>query len=434
MTEARTRILCPLLGVTALAALAVLIAWSNAGTPPGVAAWLGLGAVALAGALTVVLLTRGPRAVIAAGVVAAVWFVAAAVSGISAFATTPLPAAPGAEPTLDYFVFHTVPGRAWLGVGIAALISSILCLASRHRIARGLALAASVVGMIALSSVATAAPLAEGTAAQLRTGRELPPAPTPLTWASVWEVDALMLSFVVGLAIIFVWRSAGRASAGFGISAGRMVSGALGIVILTWITQGAVERYHSVLFSAHLLQLLCAVFIVGPLLAWGGVVTFGRDGNALLAGRPVAVALVVALGLGGYLFSPALRGGVADPTLHTVVLLASVAAGAALVVAARNSTRVSWLLSAALMLGALSAVAALLHFGSMLLVAEWFGGMGRVWSADALADQRGSAVLVWVVGVIPAVLLWAAPAGVARAYFQRRATIVGSPASVNSTS
>ena len=434
MTQARPRILLPAVGVAAVAAVAMLAAATNAAEPMDVAAWLSLSVVALAGALTVILLAGGSRTTLAAGVAAAVWAAAAAASGVSAFATTQLPAAPGTEPTLGYFIVHTVPGRAWLWVSGAALICSIVVLVSRRRGARSAALAVSIVGMVALGSVAVAPPLAEGTAAQLRTGRELPPEPTLRTWVGAWEADAFMVSFVGAVAIVWAWRMIRNSQANARLAPIRILCGVLGIALLAWITLGFPEQYFAVLFSAHLLQLLCAVFIVGPLLAWGGAVTFGPAGAGLLSGRPIRVVVGVSGLVGAYLFSPILRAAVADPTVHTVTMVVGVAAGAALVVAARGATRRSWMTSVALLLGALSALAGVLHFGSVLLVAEWFGGLGREWSADALADQRSSAVLVWVAAIIPVMLVWVVPTGFARVFSQRNATIVGSPASVKSTS
>src|SRR5690554_6507314 len=43
--------------------------------------------------------------------------------------------------------------------------------------------------------------------------------------------------------------------------------------------------------------------------------------------------------------------------------------------------------------------------GTGLLLADWYGSMGRDWGGSAIADQQAGGVIAWSVGDIPTILL-----------------------------
>jgi putative copper resistance protein D len=43
--------------------------------------------------------------------------------------------------------------------------------------------------------------------------------------------------------------------------------------------------------------------------------------------------------------------------------------------------------------------------GSGLLLADWYGAMGRTWGADPLSDQHTGGAIAWGIGEIPTALL-----------------------------
>ena len=43
--------------------------------------------------------------------------------------------------------------------------------------------------------------------------------------------------------------------------------------------------------------------------------------------------------------------------------------------------------------------------GTGLLLADWYGAMGRTWGASAIADQQTGGGIAWSVGEIPTVVL-----------------------------
>jgi putative copper resistance protein D len=46
-----------------------------------------------------------------------------------------------------------------------------------------------------------------------------------------------------------------------------------------------------------------------------------------------------------------------------------------------------------------------LMMGNGLLLADWFGAMGRTWGADPLADQQTGGAIAWGIGEFPAAIL-----------------------------
>jgi putative copper resistance protein D len=43
--------------------------------------------------------------------------------------------------------------------------------------------------------------------------------------------------------------------------------------------------------------------------------------------------------------------------------------------------------------------------GTGLLLADWYGAMGRDWGPSAIADQQAGGAIAWSVGEIPTVIL-----------------------------
>ncbi|MFT4124418.1 MAG: cytochrome c oxidase assembly protein, partial [Microbacteriaceae bacterium] len=285
---------------------------------------------------------------------------------------------------------------------------------------------AGIAVVYAVAGLGTAS--ADGTGgaspAQLLTGEPLPP---PLTAASLvgrWHPDASWLiccALAAGLYPAAVIRLRRR---GERWPPGRTALWLTGVLVLLLVTSGGPNAYERYLFGAHLGQLLALGLLVPLLLVPAApgrlllrlarvrpdgpcerLVTLGRGRAAAVLSHPLLAAALLAASLWLLLFwPPLLRWTTTDRLGHEWLTLHALAAGCLLVRAVlATGRRVVRALAVAVLLAALAALGLVLHEGSVLLLADWYGAMG--WGTDALAAQRAAAVLVCWLGGIPVALL-----------------------------
>lgn len=253
-----------------------------------------------------------------------------------------------------------------------------------------------------------ASPAATGPAGIL-TGYPLPPEPTLLHLLTTWRPDAFALAAAAALLLVW-WRpSAPARDARRGLA---LVGAGIALVL---ICSSAVAVYAKVLVSAHLLQHLLLLLLVGPVL--GAVVTIPaalRERAPRAADRRRAALLALAgtvpvLALVAVYASPLLRLALDGHAAHLALLGLAVLSGAAPVLAARlQAGRGARLVSLALPLVVVLAAGLVLATGTDLVQASWFGATGRTWRTDAVADQRQGGVLVLALagaGLLAAVLV-----------------------------
>ncbi|MFC0673972.1 CopD family protein [Brachybacterium hainanense] len=258
--------------------------------------------------------------------------------------------------------------------------------------------------------------------AGILSGYPLPGAPTVPTLLATWRPDAFALAAAAALLLIW-WRPSGPVRP---MRSTRLLLGACAAMVL--ITSSAVAVYAKVLFSAHLLEHVLLLLLVGPPL--GALLTLPETLRSRWAPVPGAQPswprVLVTAGLGtapllvlaGIYATPRLlRPALEGHAPHLMLLLLATIAGAAPVLALRLisgggapagagpvASPVPDRGRALLILGLPPMVliigGSLLAVGGDLILASWFGAMGRTWRTDALADQHQGGAIAAALGVL----------------------------------
>ncbi|WP_307858092.1 cytochrome c oxidase assembly protein [Cellulomonas fulva] len=278
-------------------------------------------------------------------------------------------------------------------------------------------------------------PPAAPTPAYQITGHELPPELTWAQWFTQWRWD-LVLAFVAVAALVVYWRWARRlARRGDAWPWARTASWTVGMLVFLWTTNGGPSTYGHILFSAHMVQHMVLAMVVPVLLVLAAPVTLAMRA---LPVRSVALAGDASRGPREWLLT-LVHSRVGQLLAHPVVAAVNFV-GSMLVFyytglfewSLRSSvghlfmvvhfTAVGYLFVNSLIgidpgprrlgypqrLLTLFATMAFHAFfgvtlvsGESLLVADWFGLMGRPWGASAIADQQTGGAIAWGIGELP---------------------------------
>ena len=272
------------------------------------------------------------------------------------------------------------------------------------------------------------------TPAEVLTDKPLPPELTPERWITSWNLD-LLWALVVGFGILFylagVWRLHRR---GDRWPIHRTVLWIVGMLGLLWITNGALNVYEQFLFSAHMMAHMLLSMTIPVLLVLSAPITLGmrairkrddgsrgpREWMLYLVHSRVATVLTHPLVAGGlfaaslwvFYYTPLFRWATVDHVGHTWMVIHFLITGylfaQALVGVDPVATRPPYPLRLVLLLAtmALHAFFGLsLMTGTGLLLADWYGAMGRTWGDPPLLDQQNAGGIAWSVGEIPTVAL-----------------------------
>ena len=270
--------------------------------------------------------------------------------------------------------------------------------------------------------------------AERLTGAPLPPELTIERWVTAWNVD-LLWAVVAGFAVFFylagVWRLRGR---GDEWPVYRTIMWVAGMVLLVWVTGGVINVYQDYLFSMHMVGHMLLTMAIPVLLVAGAPVTLAarairkRD-DATRGGRewilwavhsPVARVLTnpfVAAGLfiGSlwiFYYTDLFRWSLSDHLGHQWMIAHFLITGYLFVQSLIGSDPVPWrlpypgrllLLIGIMAMHAFFGIAIMMQSG--LIVAEWFGTMGRTWGATPLEDQYTGGGIAWSIGEIPTLIL-----------------------------
>lgn len=280
----------------------------------------------------------------------------------------------------------------------------------------------------------TDVPLPPPTPAQILSGDPLPPPLTPLSYVTVWDCDILWLS-VCGFAGYFylsgVSRLRGR---GDSWPITRTAAWLGGIVLLGYVTNGALNAYQEYLFSVHMIGHMVLSMFVPILLVLGAPVTLlsravvpRKDGSrgmrewvlwavhtpyAAVLSHPIFAALNFALSLVLFYYTPLFRWATEQHLGHQWMLVHFLITGylfaQALIGVDPTPHRTGYPLKLMLLIGTMGFHA---FFGlslmneQTLLLADWFGSMGRTWGEDPLTDQSTGGAIAWGIGELPTLLL-----------------------------
>ena len=277
-------------------------------------------------------------------------------------------------------------------------------------------------------------PTVQLTPAEILTEKPLPPELTPERWVTSWNLDLLWV-LVVGFGILFylagVWRLHRR---GDRWPVHRTILWVVGMLTLLWITNGALNVYEQYLFSAHMMAHMLLSMTVPVLLVLSAPITLGMrairkrdDGSrgprewlllfvhsryATVLTHPLVSGGLFAASLWVFYYTPLFRWATEDHVGHTWMVLHFLLTGYLFAqtlvgvdpVAGRPPYPLRLILLLATM--AMHAFFGLAIMSSeSLLLADWYGAMGRTWGDDPLTDQNNAGGIAWSVGEIPTVSL-----------------------------
>ena len=270
--------------------------------------------------------------------------------------------------------------------------------------------------------------------AERLTGAPLPPELTIERWVTAWNID-LLWAVVAGFAVFFylagVWRLRRRGDAW---PVYRTILWAAGMALLVWVTGGVINVYQDYLFSMHMVGHMLLTMAIPVLLVAGAPVTLaarairkrddgtrgGREWILWAVHSPVARVLTnpfVAAGLfiGSlwiFYYTDLFRWSLYDHLGHQWMIAHFLITGYLFVQSLIGIDPVPWrlpypgrllLLIGIMAIHAFFGIAIMMQSG--LMVAEWFGAMGRTWGATPLEDQYIGGGIAWSIGEIPTLIL-----------------------------
>lgn len=295
---------------------------------------------------------------------------------------------------------------------------------------------------VALARTPTPVPLERQpdiTPAEILTGYLLPPPLSFSGWFTQWRVDWLWIAVAILAACLYLGGARHLRRTGAPWPVARTAAFLAGLVLLVYVTCGAMALYAPILFSVHTAAHLLLSFPVPLLLIAGApgrlaaaLVPVRTDGStgwcelaaawrtsragALLA-HPAPAGILMLAGLGVFYYTPAFAVALHTHVGHELMNTTAVALGLIFATAALAAppdrravrTQALVLLAVATVLGIWVVFTAL---SPTVIQPEWFSGLGRDWGPSPLADQQSAAHSILLAGVLP--LLAAALAVLAR--------------------
>ena len=272
------------------------------------------------------------------------------------------------------------------------------------------------------------------TPASILTGEPLPPELLPITWFTAWKIDLLWLSISVGAIAIYlfgVWRLKRR---GDNWPIARTVSWVSGWLFMIYITSGALNVYEQYLFSVHMISHMMLTMGVPLFLVPGAPVTLlvraaakRKDDSkglrewalwavhtkwAQVVSNPIFAAINFATSLVVFYFTPIFGWATREHVGHEWMIIHFVITGylfiQALVGIDPGPRQLPYTIRIMLLIGTLTFHAFFglsLMTGSGLLLADWYGAMGRTWGVDPVADQQNGGAIAWGIGELPSAAL-----------------------------
>ena len=272
------------------------------------------------------------------------------------------------------------------------------------------------------------------TPAEILTGSPLPPPFTIERYFTVWNFDLIWLLFCV-FAVFFylvgVYRLHKR---GDKWPWYRTVLWIAGMGLLFYITNGGINAYEMYLFSAHMGAHMTLGMMVPILLVPGAPVTLamravnkrqddsrgGREwilkavhsGYANVISHPLFATVNFVGSLWLFYYTPIFRWATSDHIGHEWMIVHFLLAGYLFVQSLIGidpvKTRYPYPFRLIQLLAAMTVHAFFglgIMSGESLMLADWYGAMGRTWGSTPLEDQQAGGAIAWSVGEIPNLIL-----------------------------
>ncbi|WP_449406990.1 cytochrome c oxidase assembly protein [Microbacterium maritypicum] len=272
------------------------------------------------------------------------------------------------------------------------------------------------------------------TPAENLTRSPLPPEFTIDRWFTAWDLDILWLvaaGFGLFLYIAGVVRLARR---GDRWPIHRTVFWVLGMLMLVWVTGGPINAYQEYLFSVHMLGHMMLSMAIPLLLVSGAPITLAlraihkrddgtRGGRewimwavhspfAKVVTHPFVAAAIFIVSLWAFYFTDLVRWSMYEHLGHEWMVAHFLISGYLFVMSLVGADPVPYRLPYAGRLITLIAVMAMHAFFGVammmqegLMVADWFGSMGRDWGPTPMDDQYIGGGVAWSIGEIPTLIL-----------------------------
>ncbi|GAA3936184.1 cytochrome c oxidase assembly protein [Microbacterium soli] len=277
-------------------------------------------------------------------------------------------------------------------------------------------------------------PPVDPTAAQRLTRSPLPPELTLDRWFTSYDIDilwAIAVGFGVFLYAAAVLRLHRRGDAW---PLHRTIFWMAGLLLLLWVTCGPLNEYQDYLFSVHMAGHMALSMAIPLLLVSGAPVTLAlraihkRD-DGTRGGRewilwavhspfsriitnPVVAAAIFVVSLWAFYFTDLVRWAMYDHLGHEWMIIHFLLSGYLLVMTLVGIDPLPYRMPyAGRMITLIAVMAAHSFFGMAimmqegLMVAEWFGSMGRTWGPTPMEDQYIGGGIAWSVGEIPTLIL-----------------------------
>jgi putative copper resistance protein D len=272
------------------------------------------------------------------------------------------------------------------------------------------------------------------TPAEVLTRSALPPEFTLDRWFTAWNLDILWL-VAAGFGLFFylagVWRLHRR---GDRWPIHRTIFWVFGMLLLVWVTGGPINAYQEYLFSVHMLGHMMLSMAIPLLLVSGAPITLAlraihkRD-DGTRGGRewimwavhspfsrvvthPFVAAAIFIVSLWAFYFTDLVRWSMFEHLGHEWMVAHFLISGYLFVMSLVGADPVPYRLPypgrlitliAVMAMHAFFGVAIMMQEG--LMVADWFGSMGRTWGPTPLEDQYAGGGVAWSIGEIPTLIL-----------------------------
>ncbi len=270
--------------------------------------------------------------------------------------------------------------------------------------------------------------------AQILTGDPLPPESSFMNFLTLWHIDLIWLlicAFGIFFYIAGVVRLRRRGDTWPWY---RTVLWVLGMLLLAYITNGGVNVYERYLFSAHMFAHMTLGMMIPILLVPGAPITlamraiFKRDDGsrgarewiliavhsrfASIISNPIFATVNFVGSLWLFYYTPIFRWATTDHIGHEWMIVHFLLAGylfvQSLIGIDPGVNRLSYPMRVGQLLMTMTIHAffgLVLMSGTGLLLADWFGAMGRTWGATPMEDQYLGGQIAWSVGELPNLVL-----------------------------
>ena len=275
---------------------------------------------------------------------------------------------------------------------------------------------------------------ADLTPAQILTGSPLPPEFTVDRWFTAWDIDLLWAFAVAFGAFFYVAGVIRLRRRGDTWPVYRTALWLVGLALLLWVTGGPINVYQDYLFSVHMVGHMLLSMAIPLCLVAGAPVTLAArairkrdDGTrggrewilwavhspfSRVVTHPLFAAAMFIGSLWVFYYTDLFRWSLYDHLGHEWMVAHFLIAGYLFTLSLVGADPVPYRYPYPFRLVTLIAVMAMhAFFGiaimmqSGLMVAEWFGSMGRTWGVTPLEDQYAGGGVAWSVGEIPTLIL-----------------------------